>query len=466
MRDVTGDGRYRTLAQASRAIAKGTLSPLDVLRDHFDAIDDGDARLSAFVVVYREQALMEARKAQEEIAKGRRIGPLHGIPVAVKDIFDIEGTPTTGQSASLIDSVAARDAECVARLRRAGAVILGKTTTWEMAIGGPSFDIPWPPARNPWGEDRDPSGSSSGSAAAVAAGFCMAALGSDTGGSIRSPAAWCGVAGLKPTFGLVSKRGVLPLAYSQDHVGTLCWTAEDCAFVMDAIAGHDPGDPSSANVSLPPLSASIGKPLTGLRVGVVRHFFEIDQPAGEETIRALTRSLDALRDAGAKTLDITLSPLKDYNAVGTLISRAEGFAVHQHALRHFPEKFGSLARVRLMGGAFVAASDYVNVLRHRARLIEEMHEAMSRCDVVVFPTAGMPAGLIGQDGKGTPAQSFFNRPFNVVGGPALTVCNGFSRDGLPLSLQIGGRPFEDGLVLRVGDVVERAMDTRNHRPVF
>lgn len=455
-----------TLAQTSTAISSGLVSPVDVVNRHLDAIAANDGRLSSFVALRREEALNEAKQAEAAITAGRRIGPLHGIPVAVKDIFDVEGMETTGQSATLIGNMASEDAVSVSLLKKAGAIVIGKTTTWEMAIGGLSLDIPWPPVRNPWGKDRDPSGSSNGSAVAVAAGFCLAALGSDTGGSIRTPAAWCGVAGLKPTFGLVSKRGVLPLAYSQDHVGPLAWTSEDCALIMDAISGFDSFDVSSANVQISPMSESIGKSLKGLRVGVVRHFFENEQPAGEETIKATELSLDALRELGAVVKDVTLSPLKDYNAIGTLTSRAEGYAVHKKAIQASPEKFGTSARRWIMSGAFISAGDYVNILRHRARLIAEMRQVMATCDVILLPTAGQPAGLLGEEGKGTPSQSFYTRPFNVTGNPALSVCSGFSQTGLPLSLQIAGRPFEDAMVLQVGDAIEKAMGTRTRRLVF
>ena len=455
---------FLTIAEASARIEARTLSPVELTDAYLARVKRLDGTLNSHLLVLEEQAREDAKQAEAEIAAGRWKGPLHGIPIGLKDIYNTAGIRTTGHSALLRDNLPPEDAFTVTLLREAGAVITGKLATWEFAIGGSSFDLPWPPARNPWDISLDPSGSSSGSAAAVAAGLCMAAMGSDTGGSIRGPAAWCGIAGHKPTYGYVSRRGILPLSFSFDHAGPMCWTSEDCALMMQVLARHDPMDPGSASVPAVNFTAGFGRGLKGLRVGVVRHFFEQDLLTDPETIAALETSVAVLRDMGAIVGDVTMSPFGTYADCGSLISRTEAYAIHQHWLRTSPEVYGAFGRHRLMAGAFVLAADYINAQRERSRLVAEIAETMTSVDVVIFPTARCPARPIGEDSMASGFQPFFNRAFNVTGGPALSICNGFSQTGLPLALQIGGRPFEDALVLKVGDALERALGTRTRRP--
>jgi aspartyl-tRNA(Asn)/glutamyl-tRNA(Gln) amidotransferase subunit A len=458
------DLHFLTIAEASALIRDRKLSPVELTNAIIDRIKSLDGTLNSYLLLLEDQALTDARKAETEIAAGGWKGPLHGIPIGLKDIYNTAGIRTTGHSALFKDHVPAEDAYTVTLLKQAGAVITGKLATWEFAIGGTSFDLPWPPARNPWDTSLDPSGSSSGSGAAVAAGLCLGAMGSDTGGSIRGPAAWCGIAGLKPTYGLLSRRGILPLSFSLDHAGPMCWTSEDCALMMNVLAAHDPQDAASANIPVPDFTAGLGEPLTGLRVGVVRHFFEKDLLTDPEMIAMLETSLVALRAMGCVVSDVTLAPFQSYNDVASLISRSESYAVHQHWLRHTPELYGMFGRHRLMAGAFIAAPDYVNAQRERARLVADLADTMKTVDVLVFPTARCPARPIGEDSMASGFQPFFNRPFNTTGSPALSICNGYSEKGLPLSLQIGGRPFEDALVLRVGAALERELGTRSRRP--
>ncbi len=459
------DMHFMTIAQASALIRDKTLSPVELVTVFLDRVKRLDGTFNSHLLVLEEQALAEARQAEAEITAGVWKGPLHGIPIGLKDIYNTAGIRTTGHSALFKDHVPAEDAFTVTLLKQAGALITGKLATWEFAIGGTSFDLPWPPARNPWDVTLDPSGSSSGSGVAVAAGLCMGAMGSDTGGSIRGPAAWCGIAGLKPTYGLLSRRGILPLSFSLDHAGPMAWTAEDCALMMQVLARHDPLDPASASVTIPDFTAGLETPLKGLRAGIVRHFFETDLLTDPETIAALETSVQALTDMGVSVQDVTLAPFQSYNDIATLISRSEAYAVHQHWLRQTPDLYGAYGRHRLMAGAFVAASDYINAQRQRARMVADLAETMRDIDILLFPTARCPARPIGEDSMASGFQPFFNRPFNVTGGPALSICNGFSETGLPLSLQIGGRPFEDALVLRVGSALERALGTRSRRPV-
>lgn len=460
------DLHFLTIAEASSLIRAGRLSPVELTQHFLDRIRRLDGELNAFILVLEETALAAARRAEQEIAGGGWKGPLHGIPIGLKDIYNTAGIATTGHSALYRDHVPAEDATTVRLLRQAGAVVLGKLSTWEFAIGGTSFDLPWKPARNPWDLQRDPSGSSSGSGAGVAAGLMMGAMGTDTGGSIRGPAAWCGIAGLKPTYGLVSRHGILPLSFSMDHGGPMCWTSEDCAIMMQVLAKHDAQDPGSADYSAGDFISGLGSGIAGLRVGVVRHFYEHDMPAEPEVLGAMDESLRTLEKLGASLRDVTLSPFQVYSGIGSLISRSESFSLHQQALVNTPEKYGSFGRQRLMAGGFIAASDYINAQRHRSRLIAEVAAVMQDVDVLVLPTAKEPAQPIGLDNMTKGGGSFYNRAFNVTGSPALSVCNGFTASGLPLALQIVGRPFEDALVLKIGDAVERAMETRTRRPGF
>ena len=455
---------YLTIAEAGARIRARTLSPVELTRAVLDRIAAIDGAVNAYILVLADQAMAEAHAAEAEIASGTYRGPLHGIPIGLKDIYNTAGIRTTGHSALFRDHVPAEDATTVRLLREAGAVVLGKLATWEFAIGGTSFDLPWPPARNPWNLSRDTAGSSSGSGAAVASGMALGAMGSDTGGSIRGPSAWCGLAGIKPTYGLVSRRGVLPLSFSLDHAGPMCWTSEDCALMMGVLAAHDPLDPASATVPPPDFGGAVGPAVAGLRVGVVRHFHEEEMQAEPETVAAFEDALKELAGAGAMLRDVRIAPFAAYGGPAGLISRSESFAIHQKWLRETPELYGAYGRRRLMAGAFVAAEDYVNANRERTRLVAELADTMRDVDVLVMPMARWPAQPIGEDSMTPDKQAFFSRAFNLTGSPAMSVCNGFSSSGLPLSLQVVGRPFEDHVVLRAGDTVERAMGTRSTRP--
>jgi aspartyl-tRNA(Asn)/glutamyl-tRNA(Gln) amidotransferase subunit A len=453
---------FLTIAEASQLIRTRKLSPVELTKACLDRVAKLDGELHSFILLLADEALAQAKHAEAEIAAGRWRGPLHGIPFGLKDIVAYKGHPTTGHSAVLKGHVSAEDAFVTARLREAGVVFLGKLSTWEFAVGGPSHDLPWPAARNPWNTAHDPAGSSSGSAVAVAAGLCLGALGTDTGGSIRSPASLCGIAGHKPTYGLVSRRGVLPLSFSLDHIGPMCWTTEDCALVLKVIAGHDPHDVASAET--PMKDPNLGGGLKGVRIGLIRNFHETDFPATPEVTAALNESLAALRDLGANVRDVSLSPLQAFQSAGLLISRADAFAIHGKTMRENPQNYGAIGRRRIIAGAFASASDYVNAQRQRVKLTAEVAAVMRDVDILVCPTSREAAPKLGDYAHHVGGNTHYCRPFNLTGQPALSVCNGFSAGGLPLSLQIAGRHFEDDLVLRVGDAYEKATSFRARRP--
>jgi aspartyl-tRNA(Asn)/glutamyl-tRNA(Gln) amidotransferase subunit A len=457
---------FPTIAEASRLIAAKKLSPVEFTRTLLARIAAHDAQVNAFITVTEKPALAAARAAERAVMAGRK-GRLLGIPLAYKDIYETAGIRTTAHSRILADNVPAQDAETVRRLHAAGAIMLGKLATHEFAIGGPALDLPWPPARNPWDLRRFTGGSSSGSGAAIAAGLALGALGSDTGGSIRLPAAYCGIAGLKPTPGLVSRRGVIPLAPSLDTAGPMAWTAEDCAILLDAIAGHDPADPASVPGPAVSYAAAIAPPLKGLRVGVLRHFYEHDAPAAPEMLHAMVNATKLLRGLGCTVADATLPPLQDYNAVGRVIICAEAFAMHEANLRKRLADFSRAFRIRVLAGALVRAADYLAAQRRRTELIALTARAFERFDVLVSaPTAGAAPLLSEQRPDDGFARPFLTTVANVAAIPSLVVCAGFTPAGLPLGLEIMGPAWADATVLRVGHHFEQAAGLRGTRPTL
>ncbi len=457
---------FLTIAEASRLIARRELSPIDLTEACLGRIDALDARLDSFVTLTAERARREARAAESAIMSNGPMSLMHGIPYCLKDIFDTAGIRTTAMSKLLADNVPTRDSFCQERLAAAGAVLLGKNATWEFAHGGPSWDVLFPPARNPWDPTCSPAGSSSGSAAAVAAGFAPATLGSDTGGSIRGPAAACGIAGLKPTYGLVSRRGVIPNCFSHDHAGPLAWTTEDVAILMQAIAGHDPEDPASADVDIPDYTAALTGDIRGLAIGVPQKWLEEEARLTAPTMAAFEAALDVFRGLGATVRPVMLPPLQQFDDAKKTIAVAELFAIHGGDLRACPELFGASLRYRIIAGGLVRAEDYIRAMRLRTDLARGLQAVLSVVDVLILPTAD-PAGKL----EPVPPSSLFTRPslttpFNVGGNPALSVCSGFDARGLPFSLQIAGRLFDECTVLRVGDAYEKATPWRNRRPAL
>src|SRR5881227_788962 len=302
---------FLTIAEAARLIEQHELSPVELVDSRLARIEKLDGRLHSFIRVLADQARADARAAEAEIEAGKYRGPLHGIPIGLKDIYETAGVATTGHSKVIQDHVPKADAFSVKKLRDAGAVAMGKLATHEFALGGPSFDLPWPPARNPWDTTRFTGGSSSGTGASVAAGLVLGGTGTDTGGSIRGPAAFCGLAGIKPTYGLISRMGILPLSFSLDHIGPMAWTAEDCAIMLQALAGHDPRDPASANRPIPDYAGALGGGIKGVRIGVIHHFHETDHKVSADTQRGISAAIDTLRGLGAEISEVQLSPLQD-----------------------------------------------------------------------------------------------------------------------------------------------------------
>jgi len=453
-----------TIADLNRLYDQRELSPVEVTQALLDRIAAHDGKLHSFIRVTPEVALREAAAAESELMAGRRRGPLHGIPYALKNIIETAGIPTTGHSKLCQDYVPAADAHLVSLLKAGGAVLMGKLATWEFALGGPSWDLPWPPARNPWNPDYLPGGSSSGAGAAVAAGFVPGAIGTDTGGSIRGPAAACGIAGLKPTYGRVSRRGVFPNTFTMDHCGPLTRSAEDIALFLQVIAGFDAEDPGSENVPVPDYAAGLARPIDGLRLGLIERWYA--DGAHPDLQPAMSAAVEVLRGLGATVEPVQLSSLRDYTDCKTTISIAELYAIHERDLKTRPEDFGRILRNRVLPGALIRAEDYVQALRWRGVLAREQAMALKRFDAL------LTAGALNVADRADPNQPdrlvsspSITMPFSVGGLPAIAIPCGFSRaEGLPLSLQIAAAPMAEPTVLRIAHAYQRATDWHQRHP--
>jgi aspartyl-tRNA(Asn)/glutamyl-tRNA(Gln) amidotransferase subunit A len=442
------DLAFLSITEAARLIATRQLSPVELTEAYLTRIEALDHLLDSFVTLTAERARAEAKAAEATIMASGPISRMHGIPYCLKDIYETAGIRTTAMSKLLADNVPTRDSFCQEKL----------------VAAGPSWDILLPPARNPWNRAYSPAGSSSGSATAVAAGFAPATLGSDTGGSIRGPAAACGISGLKPTYGLVSRRGVIPNCFSHDHAGPLAWTSEDLAILMQIISGHDPEDPGSANVPVPDFTAALTGDVKGIVIGVPVSWLEEDDPPKPATKAAFDAALEVFRGLGCSVRPVKLPPLRQFDDAKKTIAVAELFTIHAKDLRSRPEMFGASLRYRIIAGGLVRAEEYINAMRMRTDLARAMQGVMETVDVVMLPTSE-PAGKL----EPVPPSSLFTRssfttPFNVGGNPALSVCCGFAENGMPFSLQIAGQLFDDATVLRVGDAYEKATPWRNQRP--
>jgi len=452
---------YATIAELGARYRKRDLSPVEVTQALLARIEKLDPILHAFVTLTADSALAEARSAEEALRRGDA-RPLLGIPVAHKDIYLTRGVRTTGGSALLADWIPDEDATCVQRWRAAGTVQLGKLITHEFAFGLQFPGHRFPPAKNPWNLDHIPGGSSSGSGAALAAGLVTGATGSDTGGSIRGPAAFCGIVGLKPTYGRSSRAGVLTLSWTLDHTGPMARTVQDCAFLLQPLAGYDPADPASSRAPVDDYVAPLGRDIRGLKIGVPRAYFleEVDA----EVARAFEEALETLRRLGAEVRDVQIPSLRGAHSF-LLILMAEAYAYHESDIREHPELYGDVLRERILAGALVTASEYTQAQRIRSEICRETAEVLKTVDVLASPTALKPATPFAQAFDPEFAFPKSNMaPFNLTGLPTLALPCGFSASGLPVSFQLSGRPFEEATVLRAGHAYEQATAWHTRRP--
>ena len=465
---------WRSAAELGRMIAKKEVSPVEVVRALLDRIAALDGKLKSFITVCGDQALEAARAAEAELMAGRVAGPLHGVPYGPKDLYNTKGIKTTGGSKILADSVPAADSTVVARLGAAGMLVLGKLNMHEFAYGPEGLNAHYGDAWNPWDASthRVAGGSSSGSGVAVAAGLCPAALGSDTGGSIRIPCSLCGISGIKPTYGRVSRAGVLPLSWSMDHAGPMARTVADCALMLRAMAGYDPADPTTSVLPVPDYAAALTGEVKGLRVGLLRaHFTDVAAPEVRMAVDAAAKQLE---QAGAVVDEVNLTEVVHVAAASFAIVATEALAYHAGWLRARAADYQPDVRERLKMGALVSGVHYVRGQQVRQLVRREVDAALARRDVLLAPATPIPAPVLGEkeahlgDGKSDVRSALIRltRPFNFSGHPACSVPCGFTAGGLPIGMQVVGRPFDEATVLRVGDAYQRRTDWHARRPVL
>ena len=448
-----------TLAAASERIRDGSISPVDLARACLDRIERLNPKLNAFIRVTAEEALADARRLEAEQKRGRFRGPLHGIPVALKDLIDVRGLPTTAASAVFEDRVAREDAPVVRRLREQGAVLLGKLNMDEFAYNFTSETSHFGPAHNPWDLERTPGGSSGGSAVAVASRMCFGALGSDTGGSIRQPAAFCGIAGLKGSYGLVSTRGAVPLAWSLDHIGPMCRTVRDTALLLQAIAGHDPDLPGSVRAKPPDYAAALSMDVSRFRLGVARPFFFEDLDA--EIADAVETAIRRLEKMTAGVRDVKLPPTDD---VPVLV--AEAYAYHEKRITEKGYLYHPLTLQNILLGRDVSMPEYVRARRRLLELRREAARVLESVDLVLTPTTPRPPILLELDQGKLPDIVLLRNaiPMNLYDLPTISVPCGFTRSGLPTGLQISGPRLQEPRVLALAHAYEQATEWHERTP--
>jgi aspartyl-tRNA(Asn)/glutamyl-tRNA(Gln) amidotransferase subunit A len=463
---------FTSMVDLARMIATKEVSPVEVVKAHLDRIAARDGELRAYITVCADAAQAAARAAEAALMADRLAGPLHGVPVALKDLVNTAGVRTTGGSKILADAVPQADGTVAARLKAAGAILLGKLNMHEFAYGPEGINAHYGTSRNPWdpATPRIPGGSSSGSGVAVAAGLAPGALGSDTGGSIRIPASLCGITGLKPTYGRVSRAGVLPLAWTMDHVGPMTRSAADCALMLRCLAGYDAADPTTSVLPTPDYGALLTGEVNGLRVGLLRAFF-LDS-AAPEIREAVERAATVLEGLGATVDEVVLPHMADIAAASSAIVASEALAYHAGWLRTRPGDYQPDVGTRLRLGAFVTGVQYVRAQQLRTVVREAVNEALARRDVLLAPSTPIAATPVGQSevrfgGTTLDVRSALircTRPFNFSGHPACSVPCGLTADGLPVGMQFIGRAFDEATVLRAADAWQRVTDWHARRP--
>jgi aspartyl-tRNA(Asn)/glutamyl-tRNA(Gln) amidotransferase subunit A len=458
------------IAEAGDQIRRRALSPVELTRAYLNRIQREDNALRAYITVLSDQALAAARTAEEEIARGGYRGPLHGIPIALKDLVMTRGIRTTCGSRILKAWVPDTDAAVTTRLYAAGAILLGKLNMHEFAYGPTGVNPHYGTPKNPWDRARMPGGSSGGSGVAVAAGLCAGALGTDTGGSVRIPASLCGIVGLKPTYGRVSRAGVIPLAWSLDHVGPMTRTVADAALLLQVLAGRDPADPSTADVPVPDYRRALEGGVRGLRLGLPKDlFFERLDPEVRAAVLGAARALEGL---GASLEEVPLPRIPHAGPASFAIIASEATAYHEPYLKTRAALYGADVRARLTAGQFVLATQYLKAQRARQVIRAEVDEALGRLHALLVPTTPIPAPPLEAreataDGATEEVRWWLircTRPINVTGHPALSVPCGFTAGGLPIGLQLVGRHFDEAMLLRIGHAFEAVSPARGRRP--
>jgi aspartyl-tRNA(Asn)/glutamyl-tRNA(Gln) amidotransferase subunit A len=458
---------FLSAGELSRLIAWKEVSPVEATEAYLERIDELDFKFNSYLTVCREEALQAAREAERAITQGNYLGPMHGIPVAVKDQLWTRGIRSTGGSRILADFVPEEDATVVARLKTAGAILLGKTNLSEFAITGFSHRFSTP--RNPWNLDLSAGGSSSGSGAATAAFLCATSLGEDTGGSIRRPAAWCGLVGLRPSWGRVSRHGLMSGVWSMDTIGPISRTVEDAAITLGAIAGHDPKDPYTWNTPVPDYQLALDGDVRGLRIGVVTELMDGEQ-VQSEVREAMVKATSVLGELGASVEEVSIPLTRHANTISSVLLAVEPALKHQEWVRHRLQDYGHDNRIGLLTGSLIPAQAYYKAQKLRSLLRQQVHEALERYDVLISPTAARPTVPIQDDPVITSKNMSGRLPymrtntFNLASAPAISVPCGFSSEDLPIGLQIGGRPGGEETVLKLAHAYEQATPWHTMRP--
>ena len=457
---------FLTTAQLSELIRSRDVSPVEATSAYLDRIDSLNFKFNSYLTICRNEAMAQAEQAERAIARGEYLGPMHGIPVAIKDQLWTKGIKTTAGSRILADFFPEEDATAVVNLRNAGGIMLGKTNMTEFAIGiAQSYGY----NRNPWNLDRFTGGSSGGSGSATAAFLCSTSLGEDTGGSIRRPASWCGVVGLRPSWGRVSRYGVAASSWSMDQVGPISRTVEDAAITLGAIAGHDPKDRYTWDVPVPDYRGALGGDLTGMRVGVIREllYSDIVDPEVRDGVLAAGAVMEEL---GASVEELSMPVTAHCGTLGTVLINTESAAVYRDWTRDKLREFSRSNRTVLLSGSIMPAQAYVKVQKLREMLRQEVLGALTDHDVLILPTAKRCAPPVNEDPVLTSKEMVrdlalvMTRPFNLAGTPAISINCGFNSQGLPIGLQIGGRPFDESTVLKVAHAYEQHTPWHTMRP--
>jgi aspartyl-tRNA(Asn)/glutamyl-tRNA(Gln) amidotransferase subunit A len=465
----TGELTKLTLSEASGLVRSRKVSPVELTDACLSRIEQFNPQLNAFITVTADAALAQARQAESDIQGGRWKGPLHGIPIALKDLVDTAGVRTTAASGLFKDRIPTQDAEIVRRLKDSGAVLLGKLNLHEFAYGGSSLISYFGAVRNPWGSSYNPGGSSGGSAAAFAAELCYGAIGSDTGGSIRMPAAYCGIVGLKPTYGLVSTRGVVPLAWSLDHVGPMTRTAMDAALMLHVIAGYDPGDTNSADTPVQDYAAALESKISSLRIGIPHaHFYEGLHP---EIRAAIDNALTVLEKLTSRQHEIEIEAANEMVLTALLIQKTEAYAYHRQYVTKSPDLYQPETLKRIRAGEGISGADYVDARRKLDQHRRSVSKIFDTVDLAVTPTTPIPPLTVSEllaDPDQLRAKEVLaspnTRPFNLLGLPAITIPCGFTSKGLPMGMQIIGPLGGEAAVLRLAHAYEQVTEWHKRKP--
>jgi aspartyl-tRNA(Asn)/glutamyl-tRNA(Gln) amidotransferase subunit A len=461
---------YLSAGELSPLIQKREISPVEIVKAHLDRIESLEPILNSFITLLADQAMEAARQAEKEIQAGRYRGPLHGIPLGLKDLFYTKGIRTTSGSKIFDTFIPNVDGTVVTKLKEAGTILLGKLNMHPFAYGPTGENQEYGHMHNPWNPELITGGSSGGSGSAAASGQCTLTMGSDTGGSVRIPAALCGLVGLKPTYGRVSRYGLTPLAWSQDHVGPMARSVKDCALAMNAIAGYDPNDPTSMDAPVPDYSKALTGEIRGLRIGVPKEYFEI--PIDSRVKEQFWKAMGRLGELGAVISEVSWPMFHDSMAIASTIQMSEATAYHSDLIKAHGPRIYPPVRLRLEAGFFISAIDYIQAQRARALFYHQSLRLFEKVDLLAGPTVPVTAFKIGLDkvkvGQANVGAisllTQYTRPFNLNGFPAITLPCGFSDDGLPIGLQLAGRPFEEEMVLRLAHAYEASTDWHLRRP--